>query len=493
MDWIDRLTVKQKLRLLSAMFITGFVLFALFAYQTRVLVQVNGTLHAPIKQLRDLMAVITPSALDLGESRLAAFRLWEAHDRAEQEQLIRQGQSLREEYDRAHEHWAAVLQDGPLKQKLIVDAHRPALAWFEGRDQRYVPALLAGNRPEAKRALDVVMRPYFMEHRAAMAEAVRLAQQQLAAEDAKVADLVVKRSVATTFLGIAILGLCVLFAAFISRSITSVLAETIGTLSSTSSEMASTIEEHERTAMSQSTAIHETTTTMDELEASFNHTAAMVQTAAEKARLSVGLAEEGLQAVQQTLAGMEELKEKVESIAQHILGLCQRTGQIGSITTLVSDLASQTNMLALNAAVEAARAGEHGRGFAVVAAEIRKLADESRKSAEQIAALVAEIQKETNATVMVTEAGTKTVDRAIQLAQKMVHAFEDVTSANNTASEATQQTLHTVPQQVTAAKQVLTAMESLQAGAQETASGISQTRAGADNVRDAAGRLKSII
>src|SRR5262249_43355631 len=243
----------------------------------------------------------------------------------------------------------------------------------------------------------------------------------------------------------------------------------------------------------QSTAVHETTTTMDELEASFNHTAQMVQTAAEKARLSVDLAEEGLRSVHQTVDGMSELKGKVGQIAEHILGLSQQTSQIGSITTLVSDLASQTNMLALNAAVEAARAGEHGRGFAVVAAEIRKLADESRKSAERINALVEEIQNETNTTVMATEEGTKTVERAIQLAQEAANAFDSVTSASSTVSESTQQTLHTVSQQVTAAKQVLTAMESLNAASQEAASGMSQTRMGAHDVREAAGRLKSMI
>src|SRR5262249_27234423 len=157
-------------------------------------------------------------------------------------------------------------------------------------------------------------------------------------------------------------------------------------------------------------------------------------------------------------AGMTELKEKVGQIAEHILGLSQQTSQIGSITTVVSDLANQTNMLALNAAVEAARAGEHGRGFAVVAAAIRKPAAGSRKSAERISMLVEEIQKETNATVMVTEEGTKTVERSIRLAQETECTFANVAETSSSVSEATQQTLHTVPQQVAAVKQVLTAM-----------------------------------
>src|SRR5262249_11947883 len=151
-----------------------------------------------------------------------------------------------------------------------------------------------------------------------------------------------------------------------------------------------------------------------------------------------------------------------------------------------SDVASQTNMLALNAAVEAARAGEHGKGFAVVAAEIRKLADESRKSAERIGTLVEEIQKATNATVMATEEGTRTVERGSDLAEKTVQAFNDVSGSSHTAADAAQQTLLGVPQQVSAVKQVLASMDALNTGAKETANGIGQTKVGVEHLREAA-------
>ncbi len=87
--------------------------------------------------------------------------------------------------------------------------------------------------------------------------------------------------------------------------------------------------------------------------------------------------------------------------------LSEQIGQIYNITNLVGDIANQTNMLALNAAVEAARAGEQGKGFAVIATEIRKLADQSRKSAERINNLVTDIQNATNTTVIVTDEGKK--------------------------------------------------------------------------------------
>jgi methyl-accepting chemotaxis protein len=104
-------------------------------------------------------------------------------------------------------------------------------------------------------------------------------------------------------------------------------------------------------------------------------------------------------------------------------------------------------MLALNAAVEAVRAGENGRGFAVVAAEIRKLADRSHKSAQQISDLVVSIQKATKATVAVSDEGRKTVSEIID--------------AVNTITVNSQQISLTTKQQSIAIQQVVSAMNAL--------------------------------
>jgi methyl-accepting chemotaxis protein len=279
----------------------------------------------------------------------------------------------------------------------------------------------------------------------------------------------------------------------LSRSLSTPISGAVHSIASTAAEMAATVEQYERATMQQAAAVTETTATMDELEASFRQSAEQAEVATTKARQALTLTEDGTSAVRQTLEGMSSLKSKVEAIAEQILRLSEQTSQIGNITNLVSELANQTNLLALNAAVEAARAGEHGKGFAVVAAEIRKLADQSKKSAERINTLVLDIQNATNATVMATEEGTKTVDASTYLTHRTAEVFEHLAVSITNVCESAQQTLLNVKQQVAAVRQVVEAMDTINNGSQETANGITQTRAAVHQLNRAAQGLQTIV
>ncbi|MCA1994990.1 MAG: methyl-accepting chemotaxis protein [Coleofasciculus sp. S288] len=279
----------------------------------------------------------------------------------------------------------------------------------------------------------------------------------------------------------------------ISENIKSRLKRAINTLATSSSEISTTIEEQERIASQQAASVNETTTTMDELEASCRQASEQAQSAVSAARQALQVAESGTQAVGETLEGMFALEKKVGAIAEQIVHLSEQASQIGSISQLVSDLANQTNMLALNSSVEAVRAGEHGKGFSVVANEIRKLADQCQRSAEKINVLVSEIQSAINSTVMVTEEGTKTVASGVQVAQKTNQAFTSVSDAINKVVLNNQQISLNLKQQVDAMQQVIEAMETINRGAKETASGIGQTRLGTEQMNEAAIVLKRMV
>lgn len=118
--------------------------------------------------------------------------------------------------------------------------------------------------------------------------------------------------------------------------------------------------------------------------------------------------------LEDNISSMNNLKQKVQAIAELIIELTDYIKQIGSTVNIVENISEQTNMLALNAAVEAARAGEYGKGFAVVAGEIRKLADESKQATTKITTLVSEIEQTTSSTIMATEDGTREIEKSLR-------------------------------------------------------------------------------
>lgn len=280
---------------------------------------------------------------------------------------------------------------------------------------------------------------------------------------------------------------------WIASIISKAVNQTVNMIASSSTEIAATVEEQERTVSQQAASVNQTTTTMDELGASSQQSAEQAEASAAGARQALGLAESGTQAVHETMAGMSTLKEKVGAIAEQIVRLSEQTNQIGNVSDVVGDIANQTNMLALNAAVEAARAGEHGKGFGVVAGEIRKLADQSKKSAEKINTLVTDIQAAISKTVMVTDDGTKNVDEGIKLAQGTAETFTGVADSINNVFLNSQQISLSSKQQAIAIEQVIEAMNAINLGARENASGISQVKSSTQLLTEAAQKLKSVV
>ncbi|MGB7250561.1 MAG: methyl-accepting chemotaxis protein [Phormidesmis sp.] len=277
------------------------------------------------------------------------------------------------------------------------------------------------------------------------------------------------------------------------RQLIGLVESLINNISTSSQQVFSTVSEQERIASQQSASVSETSTTMEELEASSRQSAEQATTAVEAAKTALARAEVGSQAVDETIAGMFTLDQKVEAIAQQIVKLSAQAGEIGSISQLMNDFASQTNMLALNSSVEAVRAGEHGKGFAVVANEIRKLSEQSQHSTEKISALVAEIQKLINTTVMVTEEGSKTAKAGVKVAKLTEQTFDDIKQGIDAVVVNNQQVSLTQKQQVEAIRQVVAAMESINHSSKESATGLSQTRIGTEQLYATANSLRSMI
>ncbi len=279
--------------------------------------------------------------------------------------------------------------------------------------------------------------------------------------------------------GLAIFLLVCMMIWFVLRQVIQPIDRAALTISSSSAQIAATVEEHERIANQQAASVNQTTTTMDELGASSRQAAAQAEAAAQNVDRLLMLAVGSNKAENMMLQHEANLKEQSAQIAQQVLSLSEKLTQIDRIAGVVSQLANQTNMLALNAAVEAVRAGEQGKGFGVIATEIRKLADQSGKYAEQINGLTADIQSSTESTVSVTENGNK-------LVKKMVNSINEITlNIKQISLSANQQAI--------AIQQSVEAMTSINQGAAETASGIAQTRTSTQQLNEAAQALKSLV
>jgi methyl-accepting chemotaxis protein len=236
-------------------------------------------------------------------------------------------------------------------------------------------------------------------------------------------------------------------------------------ITSSVAQINAAVEQQASGATEQASAISEVSTTVEELGTTATRIAESAENVAKIA--------------ERTLAGMQEINTKVGDTAQKILSLGEKSQSIGGITKLIDDIADQTNLLALNAAIEAARAGEAGRGFAVVAQEVRKLAERSSESTEEIRQLIAEIQGETNSTIMGIEDSTKWVGKGLEMVRETARSAKEISIATQ--------------QQKSASEQVVQAMKNIDTVTKQFVSSTKQTSASAVELNRLSQELKSAI
>ncbi|WP_042203686.1 methyl-accepting chemotaxis protein [Paenibacillus camerounensis] len=155
------------------------------------------------------------------------------------------------------------------------------------------------------------------------------------------------------------------------------------------------------------------------------NTEQMKQDALHASRLSA----EGNQAINEVTSQMNSISANVHSLYEAVTSLNHRSAEIGQIISVISGISAQTNLLALNASIEAARAGEHGRGFAVVAGEVRKLAEQSDRSAEQVTQLIRLIQQDTEITLSTMDKTSQEVESGLSIVNHAGRSFHNIEEA----------------------------------------------------------------
>ncbi|MFJ7736527.1 methyl-accepting chemotaxis protein [Lysinibacillus sp. NPDC097287] len=205
-----------------------------------------------------------------------------------------------------------------------------------------------------------------------------------------------------------------------------------------------------------STVANEATQAMAETSEGIQQIADATNTVLAKAQQTKDTADEGQLTIEHAKQQMNVIYDSSKQTTALISRLSHQSVEIQSITKVITDITEQTNLLALNAAIEAARAGEHGKGFAVVADEVRKLAVQSKDSANLIVQLTTDILQETkNVEASVTQ-GLTTVEEGVNIIAQAGTSFTNIVEAIEDMTEQIS-TVTAITQEMTAASEEITA------------------------------------
>lgn len=182
----------------------------------------------------------------------------------------------------------------------------------------------------------------------------------------------------------------------------------------------------------------------------------------EVAQSSVEIAGKGSRAVQDTITGMDGIREQIQETSKRIKRLGESSQEIGNIVGLIDDIADQTNILALNAAIQASMAGEAGRGFAVVADEVQRLAERSGHATKQIEELVKTIQGDAKEAVVSMEQSTAGVVSGAKLAQGAGQALTAIEKVSTQLADLIGDIAKRTNQQVANATNIASGMSTIQ-------------------------------
>jgi methyl-accepting chemotaxis protein len=209
--------------------------------------------------------------------------------------------------------------------------------------------------------------------------------------------------------------------------------------------------------------------------------------------------EDGMKIMKRLLENMGEIGESAKKTSGSIDILTQRAEEIARTLNVITDIAAQTNLLALNAAIEAARAGDAGRGFAVVAEEIRKLAEDSRRSAVDIEKIIKDVQKDTNAAGKAIETMQSSVKHGDNASKEAEAIFGEIAKSSNETfdyskdiQEATLEQKTSISSVVRNIEQIVVVAEETAAGSQQVASSSQQLNQGMNEITESSVKLSQV-
>ncbi|HEX8741453.1 MAG TPA: methyl-accepting chemotaxis protein [Casimicrobiaceae bacterium] len=226
---------------------------------------------------------------------------------------------------------------------------------------------------------------------------------------------------------------------------------------------------------------------------SISEVATHANQSAKVAQAQLAAAEQGGRAVQNQIAGMNDIRTQIQDTSKRIKRLGESSLEIGEIVELISDITEQTNVLALNAAIQAASAGEAGRGFTVVAEEVQRLAERSGEATKQIEAIVKTIQADTQDAVGAMEKSTVGVVEGAKLSDAAGQALAEIQRVSRELAELIGQISARTQTQSESVSEVTRGMQAILRVSEEATEGSKQTNVSIGQLTRLAAELRSSV
>jgi len=236
-----------------------------------------------------------------------------------------------------------------------------------------------------------------------------------------------------------------------------------------SAQIAVSIEQVAVGSVSQVSSIAETVSAIEQLSASTQQVATTSNEIALLTAKTAQTTDKGQEAINRVVVQMDSIHQKTGQVQQTVQKLADSSNQINEIITVITGITEQTNLLALNAAIEAARAGEQGRGFAVVADEVRKLAEESKGAAQQIARLIQANGENINEAVKAMDDELKDVQAGIGIVDTAGKSFIEITALVLQVSDQAQEISAMTQEMASGTEQIVSSIQNIDRITQNTA------------------------
>jgi methyl-accepting chemotaxis protein len=246
-----------------------------------------------------------------------------------------------------------------------------------------------------------------------------------------------------------------------------------------SRQMAEAAEQVSSAADVQSQASSSVASTVQQMAVSIDQVSGSAEQAYGLARESGEQAESGSTTISQTINDIRDISKAVGSAAKSVAELEQYHANVSQVIQVIHDIADQTNLLALNAAIEAARAGEQGRGFAVVADEVRKLAERTSASTQEISEMIAAMREHSGQVIARMQTAEQLVGNGVSRADDADQAIKRIGSSSLSTAEVVSQISHAIREQSSASSSIGQQIERITQMAAEASAAVRQTADGA--------------